>query len=134
MLKGGSPQQNADFQCQDLEPGSEKYYILLPRTDVDLAENYPVEAIGSINVLENRRISVLTHLSNIFFEFSFDINSPDIILSHLFMQKHAQSRLEGKVKSELNDEYKKNLIKGILYWDGENWTNHSTMNKRLNIK
>lgn len=133
-VKGGSPQQNADFRCQDLEPGSEKYYILLPRTDVDLAENYPVEAIRSINILENRRISVNTQLSDIYFEFSFNFDSPDIILGHFFMKKHAHARLEGKVKSVLNNEYKEHLIKGIFYWDGENWTNVPTMNRRLNIK
>jgi hypothetical protein len=133
-VKGCSPQQNADFECQDLAPGYEKYYIILPRTDVDLTENYPVEAINSINVLENGRLSVRTDLSKIYFELSFKLDSPDVILSHFFMNKHAQARLEGKVKSVLNDEYKEHLIKGILYWDGENWSSRPTMNKRSNIK
>jgi hypothetical protein len=43
---------------------------------------------------------------------------------------HKEARLEGKIKSELNEEYRSNLAKGLLYYDGVNWTSQPTMNIR----
>jgi hypothetical protein len=43
-------------------------------------------------------------------------------LSHGFIQAHEKARLEGKIQSVLNGDYEDNLIKGIRFWDGGNWS------------
>jgi hypothetical protein len=131
-IRGGSPAISLDFQSADLEPGSEICYILFPRTDIDLAENYPTESVVSVDVLDNHRLSFKTDNSNIYYEFSYRLKPLDLILGNDFIQKHAQARLAGKVTSELNDEYKENLERSFLFWNGEKWTSEPTMNLRWN--
>lgn len=121
-ISGGSPKGSFDFRCPELEPGSEWLYILLPRTDVDLVENYPVDGVVTVDVLDNRRIQAKTSLTDIYYHFSFDFSEKDVILSHGFIQAHAKARLEGKIQSLLNSEYEHDLITGIRYWDGEGWS------------
>jgi len=122
LLSGGSPHGSPDFRCSKLSPGSELYYVLLPRTDVDLAENYPVDAVVTVNVLENRRIQAKTSLSDIYYQFSLDFFEKDVILSHGFIQAHENARREGKIQSRLNSEYERDLIKGIRFWGGDKWS------------
>jgi hypothetical protein len=121
LLSGVSPHGSPDFRCSELNPGSELFYILLPRTDVDLAENYPVDAVATVNVLENRRIQAKTSLTDIYYQFSLDFLEKDVILSHGFIQAHEKARREGKIRSRLNSEYEHELIKGIRYWGGDEW-------------
>jgi hypothetical protein len=123
--KGGSP-QSGYYKCEELEPGSEKYYILFPRTDVDIDKRL-VESIITIDVLKNHRLSNITQLNRIIYEFNYKLELQDVRFSHAFEQMHKEARLEGKIKSELNDEYRSNLAKGLLYYDGENWVSKHTM-------
>ena len=98
-------------------------------------DKHPVESIISIDVLKNHRLSVLAGLSRIFYEFNYKLELQDVRFSHKFEQMHKEARLEGKLKSELNEEYRSNLAKGLLYYDGVNWTSQPTMNLRWkNIK
>jgi hypothetical protein len=121
-LAGGSPRDSAAFRCPDIQPGSELFYILLPRTDVDLTENYPVDAVITVDILDNRRIQAKTSLTDIYYQFSLDFYDKEVILSHGFMQAHEKARLEGRIQSVLNREYEDNLIKGIRFWDGGAWS------------
>jgi hypothetical protein len=128
-LAGSSPQLDDHYRFQGLPSGLELYYILLPRIDVDLAENYPVDGICRLDIVKGNRILVETGLSHIFFVFDYDFvlqGSPQS--SHIFEQKHRRASLEGKLKSVLNNEYWKNLARGVLYWDGKNWSSAPTMN------
>ena len=124
-IKGGSA-QSGYYKCKELELDSEKYYILFPRTDVDI-DKYLVESIITIDVLKNHRLSVLTQLSRIIYEFNYKLELQDVRFSHKFEQMHKEARLEGTIKSELNEEYRRNLEKGLLYCDGENWISKYTM-------
>jgi hypothetical protein len=121
-ISGGSPQGSFDFRCPELRPGSELSYILLPRTDVDLVENYPVDGVVNVDVLDNRRIQAKTSLTDIYYQFSFSFSEKDVILSHGFIQAHEKARLKGKIQSLLNSEYEHDLIAGIRYWDGDGWS------------
>ena len=121
-LAGSSPHSSPAFRCPELQPGSERFYVLLPRTDVDLMENYPVDAVITVDILDNRRIQAKTNLADIYYQFSLDFFDKEVILSHGFIQAHEKARLEGKIQSALNNEYEDNLIKGIRYWDGDKWS------------
>jgi len=126
QIRGGSPQSIEEFICKELESGTEKYYILFPRTDLDLLEA-KVEAISTIDDLENHRLLLTSLVGRILFELSYDLEIQSITFSHMFQQKHKLAHLEGRINSELNEEYEENLKKGILYYDGEDWAPTPTM-------
>jgi len=129
-MSGGSPQMDREFSCQDLDRGSEIFYILAPRTDVDMADiNIPLEALTKISPLNNGRVSVMTVQTWLFFEFTPRLELADIKPSHGFDTLHRTALLAGKIKSELNKAYYENLKKGILYYDGKTktWVNYPAM-------
>lgn len=125
-ISGSSPQYNEEYICRELDPGTEKYYILFPRTDLDLLEAYQ-EAITAIDVLENQRILLISLVGRILFELNYDLELTSITFSNQFKQKHKLAKSEEKISSELNEEYEENLRNGILYYDGQNWVSTPTM-------
>ena len=134
-VSGSSPQNNSEYTCEELESGSEKYYILFLRTVVDLIES-PVNSIMKIDILDDERIMVMTDISIIIYIFNLNLQLEEVRLSHTFKQKYKTYQLEGKILNELNEqEYKNILMNGILYFDGGKWTSqHSMSNQRNSIE
>lgn len=136
LIEGCSPNDDY-FRCENFKPGSEKFYIIFPRTDVDLLV-LREESIVQLDILSNRRLSLLTTLSHIFFELDFNLKLQDIRLSNTFRKNHKVAFLEGKVDGPLDEiKYTQNLAQGLLYYDGQNWVSTPTMtsywkNKALN--
>ena len=81
-----------------------------------------------INILPNGRIQLRTGVSNIFYILDSQLRLLDVQGSDFFWLRHRELRAAGKISSELNDAYYENLKKGILYWDGTQWTSTPTMN------
>ena len=117
-VSGAAPQPDPDKKFKNLGSGSEKYYILIPRTDVDLQDGYPVDATASIELSKNKEISVLSLRSRLYFEFSYGLQFLRVRKSHTFLTMHKKAFDEGKVRSVLDDAYFENLGKGLRYWDG----------------
>lgn len=128
-ISGSSPQRLANYTCKNLAPGSERYYILFPRTDIDLLD-YPVESILRIDLLNNRHLYLTALISRIFFELSPSLDVVYVHSSHRFQRQHAAAVREGKVRSRLGADYFESLRRGVLYWDGTNWTARRTPNLR----
>ena len=127
LVNGSSPQNNPEFICEELEAGSEIYYILFPRTEVDLIE-YPLNSITEIALLDDEKILVTTDISAIIYIFNYDLQPEEVRLSHTFKKKYKTLQLEGIIEKELNEqECKKTLMNGILYYDGEKWTYRHAM-------
>jgi hypothetical protein len=125
-ISGGSPQAKAEFTCRGLKPGTEEYYLIFPRTDVDL-ELGPVEAVAEISAENPNILSLETAVSGICFILDFNLAVEDVTLSHGFMQKHHEALRAGRVRSDLNDpRYKEELINDVLYYDGRGWTTKPT--------
>ncbi len=120
-LRGFSPQVNEEFRCADMNPGSEKYYLLFPRTDVDILA-HPVESVGRMDIFSNQNISIAMTISTIIYFLDHNLIIQSVIFSHGFMQLHREAVLAGKINSVLDDNYKTNLMKGIQYFDGQGWT------------
>jgi hypothetical protein len=127
-ISGSSPQSER-YECKNCVPGSEKYYILFPRTDVDIILKPDKVAIEEIHLLKNNRIELQTQISHIFFELDFNFQVQDVKGSDIFRLQHRDLKAAGKISSELNDAYYENLKKGVLYWDGTQWTSTPTMNR-----
>lgn len=126
-ISGSSP-QGEKYACKDCGPGSEKYYILFPRTDVDIILKPDKVSIEAIHLLQPDRIELLTGISQIFIELDYRLEVQDIKGSDFFNNQHRELRAAGKITSELNDAYYENLKKGVLYWDGTQWTSTPKMN------
>lgn len=125
-VAGGSPQLKQEFICRGLRPGTEKFYLLFPRTDADLA-TYPVEAISRMQVQLPNILSLEANISHLIFIVSSDFVLEDVTFSHGFMLLHNEALLAGRVRSDLNNpRYKEALIKGVLYYDGKDWTTNPT--------
>ncbi len=124
-LNGSSPQTESEFRCPELGPGSEKYYILFPRTDFDMIAN-PVEAVERMNILQNGYLSLSTSVSKIIYILNSGLAVESVIFSHGFIQLHSEAVREGKIKSTLDEKYRENLKKGVVYFDGQKWVNWPT--------
>jgi hypothetical protein len=120
-IEGGSPQLKEEFICRDLKPGSERYYLLFPRTDVDLART-AVESVGRISLLSGEKLQAEMLHSGVYYILNFQLAAMDIIISHAFMQMHKEALQARQVTSVLDDGYSRNLMKGFLYFDGREWT------------
>lgn len=120
-VSGSSPQGVERYISPGLSAGTERFYVIFPRTDVDLSE-FPAESAAKFEVLSNDVILVNMHLSGIIYELGFDLAPRIARTSHRFEQKHEVAVSEGRVKSVLDDAYFENLKLGILYWNGRQWT------------
>ncbi|GAI79028.1 unnamed protein product [marine sediment metagenome] len=125
-MEGGSPQMIEKYKCTELKKGTEKYYLLLPRTDVDLLINF-TGAANTINISKNSRLSVMTLYSKLIYEFNPSLKIQDVRKSFKFEFMHQNFLREGKVKSKLDNQYIKNLKSGILYYNGQEWTKEHFM-------
>jgi len=50
--------------------------------------------------------------------------------SDRFIARHRELEQEGKLKTRIDDGYRENVRKALLYWDGEKFVNQRAMNKR----
>jgi len=121
---GASP-QSGEYLCQELKPGSEKYYMLIPPTDVENCICLR-NKIDVIDILNNQIISVKSGIGQIFYEFNFDLELININFSDDYEIMHNKYLSENKITSKLDKDFKANLMKGLLYYDGQKWVSHPT--------
>lgn len=118
-VKGASPQFNSYFKCEQLQEGSEKYYILLPRIEWAL-EGSRHESISRFDVLQNQRLSAVTNQSGLYFEFDFDLKLVNIRTSHSFEFIYDEAKRKGIVDFEV-DAFLQELPEKVLYYNGRDW-------------
>ena len=104
--------------------GTEEYYVLLPRTDVDLVNSPPREGMERIDLPENRTIRVMPERSKVIFELGYDLSVLSVGPSYYFETEHERLLQQGKIKSRLGPAYYEALKSGVLYWDGRAWVAH----------
>jgi len=121
---GASP-QSGEYLCQDLKPGSEKYYILIPPTDVENCTRLR-NTIDVIDILNNQIISVKSEVGQIYYELNFDLELVNVNYSDDFEKMHKKYLSENKITSKLDKDYKAHLMQGLLYYDGQKWVSHPT--------
>jgi len=130
-ISGCSP-QIIEYPREGLTFGTEKYYILFPRTDVD-QNLFPLkESMHKVELLRNGRVQVIAGTSHLYFEMDPDLRLQDVKGSDFFRDKHRELKAAGKITSVLDDAYYEELKSGVLYWDGTEWTSTPTMNKNRN--
>lgn len=124
---GGCSPQSGEFKSDTLPPGSEKYYIRTPRTDVSLALGDIVEGLRRIGITNNQRV-VTNSFHDLIYEFDFGLHCLNVDWGHGYMMRHNELAAAGKIRSVLDDGYRELIIKGVRYWDGRAWVAEPTPN------
>lgn len=120
-IEGASPQTRSDYKFEKSNFGSEIYYLLFPRTVVDLVAQPSKESINLIEIKDNREIFLTTYTSNINFVLNFDLKINEVRFSDSFRKKYSDFQFEGKIKKGKFDEKKaaEKLKSEILYFNGK---------------
>jgi len=120
-VSGCSPQTDDRFVSPGIPAGTQRAYVLFPRTDVSLSAS-PAETAGRIEVLSNDLILVTMYSCRIIFGLDFGLVARLVRTSHPFEQLHRTALREGRIASVLNDAYFDALRRGVLYWNGTGWS------------
>jgi len=132
-VRGCSP-QSGRFLSRALEPGEERFYIRLPRTDVDMLEPEYLESAYKLELRANRRFSVLTRRGGIHFEFDFTFTKPSIRYTSAFETSHIRASNAGRIRSTLGEAYNSRLVESILYYDGKDWVTEPARRSVSDVK
>ena len=116
-VSGCSPQSVDRFISPGIPAGTQRAYVLFPRTDVSLSK-FPAETAGRIEVLSNDFILVTMNSSRMIFELDFGLVPRLARTSHPFEQLHKIALREGQDQSVLDEAYFDALKRGVLYWNG----------------
>lgn len=126
-IGGGSPQADRRYSSPGVGPGSELCYVLIPRSDLARLRE-PVEGVVEIAVLDNKRIQLFTGTSALYFTLGFDLKPAGVRSSHGFEQMRAEAVRAGQLKGTADGPYFDALLRGILYWNGREWTGTPSWN------
>jgi hypothetical protein len=123
QIRGTSP-QTGRYKCEELPRGSEIFYLLFPRTDLD--ETQRISTIPSIQIDSSQTISCVTNFSKIYFNLDFRLELKDIQLSHSFDRLYSDAHTKGLIEGDLSSDaaresYKYELAQKLRYWDGKKW-------------
>jgi hypothetical protein len=119
---GCSPQSQEQYICKAAGPGTEEYYLLFPRTDIDRLLSPQREVMESITITNNRTVRLMLQTSRLAVYLDFLCRPAEITKGYEFQHLHDQLVLEGRIVSILNAEYYDAYKKGITYWAGKGWT------------
>jgi hypothetical protein len=124
---GGSPQSVPEYICPGLEPGSQRDYLLFPRTDVDRLMR-PVESMVDITLPAKDTVQLMAFGGAIYYDLDFKLDVRAIRLSRDFLQNYAEFWRAGKIQPELTPDYQRELEKrlksSVLYYNraSGHWT------------
>jgi len=127
-ISGSSP-QTGEFVCEGFGPGTELYYVTVPRSDVSEAMGLYVADLRMLDITENRRIRATSSIGLIF-EFGFDLELLQLTWGHSYIFNHQNMTEAGKITSVLDDAYTANLRKAVRYWNGSEWVAEPARNTR----
>jgi hypothetical protein len=120
-VRGGSP-QGPGRGLPGRAPGSEKIYILFPRTALDELKKSD-GSLREIQLLSNERIRVMTDLSDVFYEFNFLGRLLSVDLSNAYERQYGDFFRKGQLAAAFDsDRIRRELAAGLLYFDGPSKT------------
>ena len=117
---GGSSPQTGGYACEGLEPGTELFYMIFPRTDVSDALGLYEADMRTLDITENRRIRATSSLGLIF-ELGFDLAALQVTCGHGYVTRHEGLAREGKVTSVIGPAYERAILDDIRWWNGSAW-------------
>jgi hypothetical protein len=126
-IEGASPQgKESRYYSGELNPGTEKYYLLIPQDEVGKFLNR-YDAVAYADLIGNHRILISTKFSRAFYEFDYQLKPTYLHFGDEFSSKYKQLEKEGRINSPQHTIDKDKLLSEIVYWDGKDWTQTPTM-------
>jgi len=136
-ITGQSP--GAKLRKDSLE-GCEKYYILFPRSIMNYYCGRDINTIDEIWTLAEGGLSIYTNegsaneknpYSFVIYKFDKDMNLIDVTLSSTFVGNY-ETLLNTNAIKPIGDfnSYSNSLKDSVLYWDGDRFVNHRSINKK----
>jgi hypothetical protein len=134
QVEGLAPMPDSS-KPKGIGPGSEKYYVLFPGSDIQQFWNDPA-VVDEINLASDGTLEVIVDEkttshpdAQIHFIFDSTFSCIRVSGSNTFTWVHDEYKKEGKVSSVLDDRYFEELRKKVEYWDGDRFVNKVAMNK-----
>jgi len=137
-LEGCGPAPSQFFP-ESAEPGQQKYYCLLPRTDINekfssIPYNtplflYPAQERGFILYSRELFEKPGSRDACVLFTIGHRLEVTNATWTDPFLREYDVLLSEGKVKKPLTSEYWENLKNSALYWDGERFVKEAVLNK-----
>jgi hypothetical protein len=127
-IRGSSP-QSSEYLCEGFEAGSELYYVTTPFLDFSEAMRYLVDGLVGIDITGNEWIRG-TSAPGVWYDFGFDLKCVQINWGNGYTVNHDELVKAGKLTSVLGDSYRADLLAGIRYWNGSEWTATPSRNLR----
>jgi len=125
-ISGRSPvERGTRYYSEELEPGTEKYYILIPQNDI--GRHFIYDVISGIDLYSNKRFQISTSRSRVFYEFDHQLRLTYILCGDQFDFVYNELAREGKISVPLSNIKEKIFKSEILYFNGKIWTNTPTM-------
>ncbi len=142
FVQGHSP-FTRNYNIEEIKPGMEKAYLLIPRTIVGNYFRYEErqnnvfgvsirnsEYLIDVGIRDCSLPSNKTKSAEYIVQIGYDLkvkvvgtaNSYDVLARQLYE--------EGKINRQVDAEYFEEYKKEILYWDGEKFVNYPTFNKK----
>ena len=137
VVQGSSPlPDHKEYALKGVPRGTEKYYLLLPNTD--LVNLYPSSfcQVGDLSFSANE-LSVHTCLPQTeehplfvgpIFRFHLNLHLLQLEPHDLFLLQRQELVRKGKLPP-MGPNYIEELKKDLRWWDGERWVNRPTMNR-----
>lgn len=125
-----------EYTPKDVLIGNEKYYLLIERTDLkkyashkrNRARGVRFTSDGALMVEISEEIDLKEYILLYFFNQTLQCINVDG--EDKFVTLHNKYVADGKLSKKLDEQYYEDLRKGVQYWDGENFVNYPTMNKK----
>jgi hypothetical protein len=122
QLQGQSPQMSEEFRSSQLGPGKEAAYIVFPRSDVQEAAHVQGDPVNYFWLHKAGGLSAETTEAQIIYELDATLTCRYVTLSHPFQNMHRELSLAGRVHSDLDETYKKNLLKEFRSFRQGKWS------------
>ncbi len=134
---GGHAPATVKYIPQDVQEGAEKYYLLFPHTDLAKFAADVKGTVGEIRIAADGLIEVGTgeimadnRPYGPMYYFDSKMKVVKLLPEVGFEALHKRLEAEGKLTRKLNEQYYKELIEGVRYWDGEKFVKEPTRNRR----
>lgn len=122
FTSGGSP-QTGYYKSPGLTQGAERWYALLPSTDIGNSA-FMRDPVYRILISEEKTISFESK-SGLMYEFDFDLKLKEIRFADQFEIVYSEAYKKGTVSEQFSEktmaEIKSDLMSKVLYYNGEDW-------------
>jgi hypothetical protein len=134
-IKGCGPTLPEFFPASEL-PGTECYYVLLPKSDLfEAKSSFPYNSFEFIYPLAENSFVAYTNESSdkdypggVLYTFSDSMKITSVVGGDSFIQSHERLQKEGVFSKKLDEHYYNDLKNGIRYWNGKQFVKEVTVN------